>query len=278
VVVEDFCRDPHAKSFGFVDFPRVVEEIWELLAVHHALVPDQAELPARSRAGRVRDQSRGCRSVRRGDVRVAKPQALLLVTAPLPGGIDTALIRKLRALIMSNLLNKFMILAPSFNLPSNRNGTSSMNSIRAKPRPRGYLPRGVGHLFNLLDRYAFMSMTSIEHARRRRIVPLEFLPSTPQRPAPLRFMCRARSMDPRLHDSYGKERLFSAISYHDSVPVHEWDCDSVKSNTSRSPRFRENEWVREIGWSMTRCAEPEDEPAFHPGMPDTVLERDLPSP
>src|SRR5438132_33389 len=91
MVVEDFLHEILApKSFALRDFLEVVEEIRELLAVHHALVPDQAELRLAA-AGRVRDHRESAGRCDRGDVGVAKPQALLLVTAPLPGAMDPRL-------------------------------------------------------------------------------------------------------------------------------------------------------------------------------------------
>src|SRR5207253_7979378 len=111
MVAEDFLDEILApKSFAFRDFLEVVEEIRELLAVHHALVPNQAELRLTA-AGRVRDHREGAGRCNRGDVGVAKPQAFLLVTTPLPSGIDAAFLRELGALIISRLLDKLHDLA-----------------------------------------------------------------------------------------------------------------------------------------------------------------------
>src|SRR5207245_7525639 len=104
--VEDCLHEILApNSFALRDFLEGVEEIRELLAVHHALVPDQAELRLAA-AGRVRDHRESAGRCDRGDVGVAKPQAFLLVTAPLPGGIDAAFLCELGALIISRLLDK----------------------------------------------------------------------------------------------------------------------------------------------------------------------------
>src|SRR5438046_10344164 len=86
MVVEDFLHEILApKSFALRDFLEVAEEIRELLAVHHALVPNQAELRLTA-PGRVRDHREGAGRCDRGDVEVAKPQSLPCVSAPVPGG------------------------------------------------------------------------------------------------------------------------------------------------------------------------------------------------
>src|SRR5438046_9974148 len=101
MVVEDFLHEILApKSFALRDFLEVAEEIRELLAVHHALVPNQAELRLTA-PGRVRDHREGAGRCDRGAVGVAKPQAFLLVTAPLPRCRDVAVLRTPRALMLS---------------------------------------------------------------------------------------------------------------------------------------------------------------------------------
>src|SRR5439155_515282 len=85
--------------------PLAVEVVREFLALHDALVPNQAELRFAT-AGRVRDHRERARGGDGGDVRVAKPQPLFLMAAALPRGIDAALPRELRALIISRLLDK----------------------------------------------------------------------------------------------------------------------------------------------------------------------------
>src|SRR5438094_8021155 len=104
MVVEDFLHDILApKSFALRDFLEVCEEIRELLAVHHALVPNQAELRLTA-PGRVRDHREGAGRCDRGDAGVAKPQAFLLFTAPLPGGLDAAFLRSRYALFIAATL------------------------------------------------------------------------------------------------------------------------------------------------------------------------------
>src|SRR5439155_12354668 len=101
------------ESLAFCDFFKVVEEIRQLLAVHNALVPDQAE-PGLAAAGRIRDHRERAGRRDRRDVRVAKPQALLLVSAALPRGIDAALLGELPALIISGFLDKLDDLVSPF--------------------------------------------------------------------------------------------------------------------------------------------------------------------
>src|SRR5207247_8154324 len=102
------------ESLALRDFLKVVEEIRQLLAVHHSLVPIQAKLWLAA-PGRIRDH-RECAGRRdRGDVRIAEPQAFLLVTAAFPRGIDAAPLRELRALIISGLLDKLHDLAAPFD-------------------------------------------------------------------------------------------------------------------------------------------------------------------
>src|SRR3989442_1121913 len=96
------------------DLFEVVEEVRELLAIHHTLVPDQTELGLAT-AGRVRDHRdcpcwRDCRNVG-----VANLQPLFPLTAPLPGRIDPTLLREFRALIVSDFLNKSHDLAAPFD-------------------------------------------------------------------------------------------------------------------------------------------------------------------
>src|SRR5438034_1294296 len=84
-------------------------------------------------------------------------------------------------------------------------GTSSMNNIRAKPMTPRPIFRVAYVISSIcLTGYAFMSMTSSSMRVVARIVPSSFFQSTSQRPAALRLICRARSIDPRLQDSYGK--------------------------------------------------------------------------
>src|SRR5207245_5762049 len=94
------------ETFALRDLLEVVEEVRELFAVHDAFVPDQAELrlAAAGCVGNHRERAGG-RDGR--DVRVADMQALLLVTSALPSGIDSALLRELRALIISRVMDKF---------------------------------------------------------------------------------------------------------------------------------------------------------------------------
>src|SRR2546426_9428278 len=115
VVVENL---PHEvlppKSLALRDFLEVVEEIRELLAVHHSFVPDQAELGLAA-AGRICDHRERAGRSDRGDVRVAEPQPLLLMAAALPRGIDAAFLRELLALIISSFLDKLHDLAAPFH-------------------------------------------------------------------------------------------------------------------------------------------------------------------
>src|SRR2546425_535995 len=115
VVVENL---PHEvlppKSLALCDFLEVVEEIRELLTVHHSFVPDQAELGLAA-AGRICDHRERAGRSDRGDVRVAEPQPLLLMAAALPRGIDAAFLRELLALIISSFLDKLHDLAAPFH-------------------------------------------------------------------------------------------------------------------------------------------------------------------
>src|SRR5213080_3063709 len=111
MVVEDFLDEVLApEALALRHLFKVVEEVRELLALHDPLVPNQAELRLAS-AGRVRDHRERARGGDGGDVRVAEPQALLLVAAALPRRIDAARLRELRALIISSLLDKLHDLA-----------------------------------------------------------------------------------------------------------------------------------------------------------------------
>src|SRR2546428_749280 len=104
VVVEDLLHQVvPPEAFTFRDLLEVVEEVRELFAVHDAFVPDQAELrlAAAGCVGNHRERAGG-RDGR--DVGIADMQALLLVTAALPSGIDSALLRDLFALIISDFL------------------------------------------------------------------------------------------------------------------------------------------------------------------------------
>src|SRR5947199_1419923 len=115
MVVEDFLDEVLApEALALRHLFEVVEEVRELLALHDPLVPDQAELRLAS-AGRVRDHRERACGGDGGDVRVAESEALLLVAAALPRGIDAALLRELRALIISSLLDKLHDLAAPFD-------------------------------------------------------------------------------------------------------------------------------------------------------------------
>src|SRR6058998_2012699 len=111
VVVENLLHEVlPPKSLALRDFLEVVEEIRELLAVHHSFVPDQTELGLAA-AGRICDHRERAGRSDRGDVRVAEPQPFLLMAAALPRGIDAAFLRELLALIISGFLDKLHGLA-----------------------------------------------------------------------------------------------------------------------------------------------------------------------
>src|SRR5207247_5761742 len=113
VVAEDFLDEVLApEAFAPRDFLEVVEEVREFLALHDALVPNQAELRLAT-ARRVRNHRERARRGDGGDVRVAEPQAFLLVAAALPRRIDAALPRELRALLIFHLLDILLDLADS---------------------------------------------------------------------------------------------------------------------------------------------------------------------
>src|SRR5947199_10639124 len=103
MVVEDFLHEILApKSFALRDFLEVAREIRELLAVHHALVPNQAELRLTA-PGRVRDHREGAGRCDRGDRGVADRQAGRWRTARLPGGMAAACRRSAGPLMISRL-------------------------------------------------------------------------------------------------------------------------------------------------------------------------------
>src|SRR5439155_5988153 len=102
------------QAYSTINFLEEVEEVREYLALQSPHVPNQAELRCAT-AGRVRDHRERARRGDGGDVRVAEPQALLLVAAALPRRIDATLLRELRALIISSLLDKLHDLAAPFD-------------------------------------------------------------------------------------------------------------------------------------------------------------------
>src|SRR3989449_2128097 len=115
VVVEDFLDEVLSpETFALRDLFEIVEEIGELLAFHHPLVPDEAKFRLAA-AGRIRNHRERTGGRDRGDVGVAEPQALLLMAAALPRGVNAALPGELRALVISRFLNKFHDLAAPFD-------------------------------------------------------------------------------------------------------------------------------------------------------------------
>src|SRR5438034_2752767 len=177
MVVEDFLHEILApKSFALRDFLEVAEEIRELLAVHHALVPNQAELRLAA-AGRVRDHRNCPRRRDRRDVGVANLEPLLPLTTALPGRICSALLCKLGTLVISNLLNKFHDLAAPLDtfLRIIRDLESKEDSSKAH-HPEADLACGIGHLLDFLDWIGAHVDDIVECADRGPSRALEFLP------------------------------------------------------------------------------------------------------
>src|SRR5256712_8665671 len=115
VVVEDLLHQVvPPEAFSLRDLLEIVEEVGKLLSVHYALVPNQAELRLAA-AGCVSDHRERAGGRDGRDVGIADMQALLLVTAPLPSGIDSALFRELCALIISGFMDKSHTLAAPFD-------------------------------------------------------------------------------------------------------------------------------------------------------------------
>src|SRR5436309_66878 len=221
VVVEDFLHEIVApESLAFCDFFKVVEEIRQLLAVHNALVPDQAELGLAA-AGRIRDHRERAGRRDRRDVRVAKPQALLLVSAALPRGIDAALLGELRALIISGFLDKLHDLAAPFDafLRIVRDLEHEQHAREAHD-PEADLSRGVGHLFDLLHWVRVHVDDVVQQADRRADRPFEFLPvDVPAARGVAPHMPREINR-PQVARLVGQEWLFPALSNDKTVANH----------------------------------------------------------
>src|SRR5206468_3341682 len=221
VVVEDFLHEIVApESLAFCDFFKVVEEIRQLLAVHNALVPDQAELGLAA-AGRIRDHRERAGRRDRRDVRVAKPQALLLVSAALPRGIDAALLGELRALIISGFLDKLHDLAAPFDafLRIVRDLEHEQHAREAHD-PEADLSRGVGHLFDLLHWVRVHVDDVVQQADRRADRPFEFLPvDVPAARGVAPHMPREINR-PQVARLVGQEWLFPALSNNKTVANH----------------------------------------------------------
>src|SRR5213594_500137 len=177
VVEEDFLYEVLSpETFALRDLFEIVEEIGELLALHHPLVPDEAEFRLAA-AGSIRNHRERACGRDRGDVGVAESQALFLVAATLPRGVDAALPGELRTLVISRFLNKFHDLAAPFD-----SFLGVVRDLEHEQHPReaydaeANLSSGMGHLFNLLDGVRVHVDDIIEHADRRPDRALEFLP------------------------------------------------------------------------------------------------------
>src|SRR5947209_17549026 len=104
VVLEDLLYEiVTPESLALRDFLEIVEEIRELLTVHHSLVPDHAELGLAA-AGRIRDHRERAGRRDRGDVRVPETEAFLLVAAAIRRGVDAAIFRAPRTFIISGFM------------------------------------------------------------------------------------------------------------------------------------------------------------------------------
>src|SRR2546425_2278863 len=177
VVLEDLLYEiVTPESLALRDFLEVVEEVRELLTVHHSLVPDQAELGLAA-AGRIRDHRERAGRRDRGDVRVPEPEAFLLVSAALPRGVNAALLRELRTFIISGFMDKLHDLATPFDsfFGIVRDLEHEQHS-RETHDAKADLTSGIGHLFDLLDRVRVHVDDVIEHADRRPDRAVEFLP------------------------------------------------------------------------------------------------------
>src|SRR5205823_2359763 len=117
VVVKNFPDEVLApEALALRHLFEIIEEIRKLIAVHHALVPDQTKFWLAS-AGCVRNHgNRPGRSDCR-HVGVANFETLLPLTTPLPGGVSSALLCQLRALFISNFLYKSHNLAAPVDFP-----------------------------------------------------------------------------------------------------------------------------------------------------------------
>src|SRR2546426_826554 len=177
VVVEDLLHEVRLpEALALRDLLEVFEEVGKLLSVHYALVPNQAELRLAA-AGCVSDHRERAGGRDGRDVGIADMQALLLVTAPLPSGIDSALFRELCALIISGFMDKSHTLAAPFDPllgvvldleHEEHAGEAHDTEADLSGRTR--------HLLDLLDGVRIHVDDIVEHANRRTDGPFELLP------------------------------------------------------------------------------------------------------
>src|SRR5213079_2721463 len=177
VVVKNFLDEVLApEALALRHLFEIIEEIRKLIAVHHALVPDQTKFWLAS-AGCVRNHgNRPGRSDCR-HVGVANFETLLPLTTPLPGGVSSALLCQLRALFISNFLYKSHNLAAPFDalLGIVRDLKGEKNSGETH-HAEADLARGIGHFFDLFDRVGAHVDHIVERADRRSDRTLQFLP------------------------------------------------------------------------------------------------------
>src|SRR2546425_4065071 len=177
VVVENlFHKVLPPETLPLRNLLEVVEEVRELFAVHHTLVPDQTELGLAA-AGRVRDHRERAGRGDGCDVRVSEPQAFLLMAASLPCGVDAALLPELRALIVSGLLDKSHDFAAPFDallgiVPELEHEQHAGEAHDAKANLAGR----TRHLLDLLDGVRIHVDDIVEHANRRTDGTLKLLP------------------------------------------------------------------------------------------------------
>src|SRR5439155_24888030 len=79
-----------------------VEDVWQVLAVHDVLEPDEAELRLAA-ARRVRDHADRAGRGHSGHVGVPHPLAARLVAGALPGGVHAALFGHAPVLVVADL-------------------------------------------------------------------------------------------------------------------------------------------------------------------------------
>src|SRR2546428_3714412 len=221
VVVEDLLHQVvPPETFALRDLLEVVEEVRELFAVHDAFVPDQAELrlAAAGCVGNHRERAGG----RDGcDVGIADMQALLLVTAALPSGIDSAILRALCALIISGFLDKSHNLAAPFDplLGVVRDLEHEEHAGEAHDTEAD-LAGGPSHLLDFLDRICVHVDDVVEHADRGTNRSFESLPVDVPSTRGIALHVTREINGSKVAGLVRQERLFPALSYHETIAYH----------------------------------------------------------